>query len=231
MNERVSQHTVSAYDNELTALSDAIESMASDVLELIAIGLESLENPEEIYAEQSKAITKRIYETEKAVDTQATAMLALRQPMAIDLRFITSVLKMTESLAQMGDLARNAVKRIDRAEAPVIQQSIVDFRQVAAVVADMVRDLLVAFKELDPDKAAHVWNQDDRVDELYHGLFTTLQNAMIANPASIPSYMQIAFAAKNFERLGDQVTRLAKIVHYIASGKRKKKLKIKTEEV
>ncbi len=223
-------HTVSAYDEELEALGSAIEAMAANVLELIAISLESLENPEELYAEQSKAITKRIHETEKAVDTQATAMLALRQPMAIDLRFITSVLKMTESFTQMGDLARNAVKRIDRAEAPVIQQSITDFREVAAVVAQMVRDLLVAFKELDPDKAAHVWQQDDRVDELYHGLFTNLQNAMIANSAGVPSYMQIAFAAKNFERLGDHVTRLAKIVHYIASGKRKKKLKVRDEE-
>ena len=224
-------HTVRSFDKELRQLTAYLLTMGQHVNELIALSVISLENHSDDIVKQAKGIYKKISALDTDVDKDATAMLALRQPKAIDLRFVTSAIKISTSLERMGELAKNNVKRANRVDSPIPVQLTEDFKKVAALVQEMLRRVLRALEQGDSQLAAKVWEGDDTVDHAYKALFPKLQDTMIANPASIPSCIQIAFAAKNLEHLGDYITKLAKNVHYIISGKRPKKLKLKEELV
>ena len=123
----------------------------------------------------------------------------------------------------MGDLARNTVKRATRVDATVSESLLKDFKSVAQAVKGMLSDVLVAFENGDVELATKVWARDDSVDEMYKALFDKIQEEMAQNAEAIPSCVQMIFAAKNFERLGDYSTKLARNIHYIISGKRAKK--------
>lgn len=223
----ISTHTVTSFDKELQKLTRHLLTMGDLVKELITMAVESLEKHDEELVKQAKSTYKKINELDIDVDKEATALIALWQPKAVDLRFITSSLKISSALERMGDLANNSVKRASRITANVEKESLGDFKKVASIVSEMLDEVLQALEESDTERADRVWLRDDEVDKIYKALFNKLQAAMQASNADIPSYMQIVFAAKNFERLGDYATKLAKSVHYIISGKRPKKQKVK----
>lgn len=220
-------HTVTSFDKELHKLTQHILAMGDLVEELIGLALASLEQADETAVKKAKSLYKKVSESDGDVDKEATALIALWQPKAVDLRFITSSLKISSALERMGDLAHNNVKRASHLHTSMSPALLGDFKQVAQIVTEMLNDVLNALKENDIERADRVWMRDDEVDALYKTLFDKIQTAMQSESNIIPSYMQIVFAAKNFERLGDYATKLAKSVHYIISGKRPKKQKVK----
>lgn len=220
-------HTVRSFDKELQELTQRLLKMGALVNQLIALAVTSLEEHSELLVKDAKTLYKEINALDTEVDKDATAMLALRQPKAVDLRFIISAIKISTSLERMGNLARNNVKRASRIDEAVLQQFIEDFKSIASLIQTMITQVLKALAEQDITLAAMVWQKDDAVDSAYSDLFTELEKRMTTETSSISSCLQIALAAKNFERLGDYVTRLARNVHFIISGKRPKKLKTK----
>ena len=157
-------------------------------------------------------------------------MLALQNPLAIDLRFVTSVLKITGMLERAGDLAKNTVKRSVKmgihAPEPVIQK----LEKMADVVIEMLNDALQAFERTDTALAMTVWKRDQEIDDLYHEIFAIMQKQMSESPENVTPSTHIVFAAKNLERLADYTTNLAKTVYYVGSGKRADKTLLKQEE-
>lgn len=216
-------HTVSAFDRELGKLTHRILEMGKLVQSLIDLSLQSFEGTSDSLVKEAKQQYKKITALDTSIDKDATAMIALRQPKAIDLRFILSVIKISTSLERMGDLARNTVKRAKRVEVAVSEGLLEELKDVAGVVKTMLTDVLVAFEKGDVDLASDVWARDDAVNEMYKTLFNKIQLEISQNAGRVPSGVQMIFAAKNIERLGDYTTKLAKNVHYIISGKHVKK--------
>lgn len=223
----ISTHTVTSFDKDLRKLTQHMLTMRDLVRDLINTAVESLEKHDDDLIKHAKSAYKKVSELDSDVDREATALIALWQPKALDLRYITSSLKISSALDSMGGLAQNIVKRASLVTGAVNNELLGDFKQVASIVAEMLDEALGALEESDIERADRVWMRDDEVDEIYKALFNKIQIAMQADNAGIPSYMQVVFAAKNFERLGDYATKLAKTVHYIISGKRPKKQKVK----
>lgn len=214
------QHTLKSYDQQLEQLLRHILDMGAQVRSLVADARATFRQRDESRIGEAKAADKLINELDERIDEAATQVLALQNPMAIDLRFVVAVLKITTMLERMGDLAKNTVKRTVKMGAFAPEPIVVKLEQMADVADGMLALALEAFADKDTTKAAKVWSRDAEIDALYKEIFALMQENMVADPAHAEACTHVVFAAKNLERLADYTTNLAKTVYYIASGKR-----------
>lgn len=225
----LSQHTLRSYDKQLQHLMQLIMDMGGEVRKMVLAAKQSFRSRDESRVVDAKAADKHINELDHQIEEEATIVLALQNPLAIDLRFVTSVLKITGMLERAGDLAKNTVKRSVKmgtfAPEPVIQQ----LEQMSDIIVEMLDDALDAFNTKNTAKAIAVWKRDEEIDDLYHEIFTTMQKEMVASPANVIACTHVVFAAKNLERVADYTTNLAKTVYYVVSGKRADKAVLKGE--
>lgn len=215
----MTNHTLTSYDKQLNFLTDAIVEMGGLVKEMILLAKRSLVDRDPSLVDQAVAMDKRINALDFKIEQQATVVLALQNPMAVDLRFVTSALKIAVALERAGDLAKNTAKRSIKLGSYVPTKTIGHVTQMVDIVISMLDDALAAIKTRNPAKATDVWRRDDQVDDLYHVILTGMQEEMQADPKNILSCTHFVFAAKNFERIADYATNIAKTVHYITSGK------------
>ncbi len=217
-------HIVHSYDQELESITTQVIDMGLLVRDLLHIAEKALNTPGESMVESAKATDKKVNALDMQIEREAVSMLALRQPMAIDLRFAVSVLKIAVIMERMGDLAKNAVKRSAKMSATPSAATQAHISTMVDIITTMLKEVLEAFKQHDAEKAHQVVMRDGEVDVIYRELMDTLQAEMMAAPETIPSAMQCIFAIKNLERIGDYITKTAKIVHYIVSGERAPKI-------
>lgn len=214
----MTNHTLSNYDRQLNSLTSSILEMGALVRELIVVSKKSLRERDPGLVEFSISTDKQINALERQIEEQVTVILALQNPMAVDLRFVTSALKISSALERAGDLAKNTTKRSVKlgnyTPAPTLEK----IDRMVDIVVSMLDDALSAVETRDPKMALDVWKRDDGVDELYHEILTSMQQEMLADPNNILSCTHIVFGAKNFERIADYATNLAKTVHYVNSG-------------
>jgi phosphate transport system protein len=200
--------------------------MCKLVGEIVLLADKSFQDNENDYVALAKSTDKKVNKLDLQIEQQATNLLALRQPMAIDLRYVISALKIAVILERMGDLGKNTTKRAKKIRLPLPDASWAqDIHSMATIIVNMLSNVIEAFKEFNQEKAKAVWIKDAEVDEIYYSLMDKLQGDMVTSPHNIPSTLQIIFALKNIERIGDYVTKLAKIVYYIVSGERVAKTK------
>jgi phosphate transport system protein len=155
---------------------------------------------------------------ELEVDESCRRLLALRQPAASDLRFITTALKIVVDLERIGDLAVNIAERaIDLNQSPPLRP-VHDLTRLAQLCQSQVRKALDAFVDADPEKAQAVIKDDDLLDALYHNLFNELLALMMEDPRNIRRANSLLFVAKHLERLGDHATNVAEMVVYMVRG-------------
>lgn len=212
------QHTIEAYDNELRRLSSIVTQMGGLAEEELVQAVKSLMDRDPDRARQVIEMDKKLDRLEVEADDLVIQMIALRSPMADDLRDIISALKITSMLERIGDFAKNIAKRvtvISQAEPVAAASSIPRMAQEAQ---KMIKDVLDAFVEKDADKAVAVWQSDDKVDALYNSLFRELLTYMMESPDTITAGTHFLFIAKNIERIGDQATNIAEVVYYAAKG-------------
>ena len=147
-----------------------------------------------------------------------TRLLALRQPMADDLRLITASLKISGDIERIGDYAANIAKRssVISQVGPMKPADIVP--RMAQIVQSMITDVLNAYLEQNEDKARAVWLQDERVDETYNNAFSEMLTYMMEDPQHITPCTHLLFIAKNIERIGDHVTNIAEMISFIVTG-------------
>jgi len=212
------QHIVRAFDEELSRLTGAIAEMGGLAERQVADAVRALAERDVELAAKVIETDRRIDDLEESIDQDAIKLLALRQPMAIDLRMIAMALKITNDLERMSDYAVSIAKRSQRlAEHPELRP-IVQLPRMGQSCLSMVKDVLDAYVERDAEKASAVWQRDTEVDELYTSLFRELVTYMLEDPRTISLCIDLLFIAKNLERIADHATNIAEKVVFIIHG-------------
>ncbi|MDC4227308.1 MAG: phosphate signaling complex protein PhoU [Candidatus Manganitrophus sp.] len=153
------------------------------------------------------------------IDEECIRLLALYQPAARDLRFITTAMKITTDLERMSDLAEDICERsIELAEEPLLKPYI-DIPRMADAAQKMVREALDAFVNKDAKLARKVCSEDQFIDDLTHQIFRELLSFMVEDPTTITRAVRVSFIAKYIERIGDHATNIAEMVVYLVEGK------------
>ena len=213
-------HTVKAFDEDLGQLRGLISEMGGRAEAAIIGSLEALANRDVESAAKIVEADRKIDELEAEVERQVVRLIALRAPLADDLREVLAALKIASLVERMGDYAKNIAKRI-----PVLQDArgmdaLSVLPAMGKIAAEMVRNVLDAFVMRDPDAALAVAARDKAVDEFYNSLFRTLLTYMMENPHNITASTHLLFIAKNVERIGDHATNVAEMVYFAATGRK-----------
>ena len=161
---------------------------------------------------------KKIDALEAAVDRLAVRVIALRAPMADDLREVIAALKIAGVVERIGDYAKNIAKRVGHIEGRKRFEPLTLLPAMAQLATEMVHDVLTAYAARDAITALDVIERDNKVDAFYDSIFRNLVSFMVENPATISSAAQLLFVARNIERIGDHATNVAEMVHFAATG-------------
>jgi phosphate transport system protein len=192
--------------------------MGGLVKEMIATALKSLIAKDDALKEHVRELDRQVNALDRSVSEQATMMLAHRSPMGDDLRFVTSALRIASDLERAGDLAKNTTKRSMKLGDYSPMTVLDSLHRMVDIVISMLGDALTAIETRNPEQAIAVWKRDKQVDDLYHEILRDLQTEMQKNPASVEAATHFVFATKNFERIADYATSLARTVHYVTTG-------------
>jgi phosphate transport system protein len=213
------EHTVKAFDEDITRLRGLIAEMGGICEVSIDEAMDALVRHDEVLAAQVIERDKKLDALEMEIDKLAIRFIALRAPMADDLREIIAAIKISSALERIGDYAKNIAKRTARIEDHKRFGPLTLLPAMADIARGMVHDVMTAFAARDPQIAAEVMERDDKVDSFYNSIFRNLVSYMMENPNTISSAAQLLFVARNLERIGDHCTNIAEMVHYAATGK------------
>ncbi len=215
----MADHIVKSFQDQLDALSTGLVQMGGLCETQLANAIEAILRRDSVLAEQTVASDLRVDALEQQIEQQAVRLLALRQPMAGDLRETLAGLKISADLERIGDLAKNVAKRalvLSRdAPDPSLAQGLARMGRQAL---GQVKNVLDAYARRDAAAAITVWRRDEEIDELYNSLFRVLLTYMMEDPRNIGQSTHLLFIAKNFERVGDHATNIAETVHYLVTG-------------
>lgn len=225
-----SQHINKSFEDSLNDINTTIINMGAMVADLIEFARKSLDKDSVELVKEARTLDKKLNALDFEVQQKATTMIALRQPMGVDLRFLVASLKMSSSLERMGDLAKSSVRKAARFHEIISPEIAADLKEMTALAGKMLGDTMLAFRDMSIEKANDILDQDDDVDDLYHDLLKDVEKHIAKNKDMIPHFADIIFAAKNMERLGDHCTKLADLVHYISSGEHVGKLGAQAKE-
>jgi phosphate transport system protein len=212
------EHTVKAFDEDITRLRGLIAEMGGIAEVALTEGIEALIKGSKELAAEVVARDKRLDTLEAEVDKLAVRIIALRAPMAVDLREVIAALKIAGVIERIGDYAKNIAKRADRIENRKRFEPLTLIPAMAEVASEMVHDVMTAYAARDPVMASEIIQRDLKVDAFYNSIFRNLVSHMMENPASISSAAQLLFVARNIERIGDHATNVAEQVYFAATG-------------
>lgn len=206
------------FDNELRELKSSLLAMAGQVEAMIGLTRESFDQRSDAAADQVAGIDARVDELELRLDQACIDLLALRAPIASDLRLIASTLKIVPELERIGDHCCNIARRarILNSQSPVLSGD--DLAALGAETHSMVRRALDAFVNGDAALARSVIEDDDKVDALYGQIYRELLRQMLADPLCIERASHLIIVIKNWERIADQATNIAEEVLFIIEG-------------
>ena len=213
-----SEHIMKSYDEELGRLNKTIVEMGGLAESQLAAAIEAVAKRDSELAAQVVEGDAKVDELEHEADNLAVRLLALRQPMARDLREIFAALKIGSDLERICDYAANVAKRaIALAQTPPIQP-VHALPRMGTLALALVKDVIDAYVERDADKALAVWLRDEELDEMYTSLFRELLTYMIEDPRNITACTHLLFIAKNLERIGDHTTNIAETLYFLVHG-------------
>ena len=213
-----SEHIIKSYDEELGRLSKMIEEMGGLAESQLASAIEALVKRDSNLAARVIEGDQQVDQLERDLDNLAVRLLALRQPMARDLREIVAALKIASDLERICDYAANVAKRsIALAQSPPIQ-AVHALPRMAHLALLLVKDVIDAYVARDADKAVAVWTRDEELDEMYSSVFREFLTYMMEDPRNIGVCTHLLFMAKNIERIGDHATNIAENLYYLVHG-------------
>jgi phosphate transport system protein len=213
------EHTNREYEQELGHLRNQLLLMGTKVEESIQGSIRALTRRENSLAEKIIRADKTIDQLELEIDELCMQILARRQPVASDLRFITIGLKLVTDLERIGDLGVNICERVIELNAEPPLKPYVGMPNMARDVQEMLHEALDAFVEADVDRAEHVIVRDRNVDAYYNQIFRELLTYMMEDPRNIFRALRLQSIAKLLERIGDHVTNLGEMVIFMVKGK------------
>jgi phosphate transport system protein len=218
MMQQQTGHTLKAFDDDINRLRGLISEMGQLAHNAIREAMRCLVERDVEAAlrvvERDKEIDALEIETEKRV----VQLIALRAPMAGDLRDAVAALKISGVVERIGDYAKNIARRVPLLEGSNNIEPLSLLPEMARIASTMVTDVLRAFVERDAKAAIRVCERDQAVDDFYDSIFRTLLTHMMENPHNIGPSAHLLFVAKNIERVGDHATNIAEMVYYAATG-------------
>ena len=212
------EHIVRSYDQELKRLKTLLTDMGGITESQVAQATLGLLKRDVAAATRAVAADPRVDELEREVEGLVIRMLALRQPVADDLRQIVAALKISAGLERVGDYATNVAKRSIVLGQSIRVINLAGFAHMTDLVQRNLKLIVDAVGENDAAKALEVWRSDQAIDDVYNGIFRELITYMMEDPRSITACTHMMFIAKNLERIGDKATNIAEILHYAVTG-------------
>ncbi len=212
------EHIVRSYDEELKRLTNLLARMGGLVETQIATAIQAVMQRDADLAASVVSADNRVDDLEREIDDQVLRVMALRQPVASDLRLVLGALRIGADLERAADYAKNVAKRASvLAQVPPLRP-VHSIPRMGAMVREMLKDVLDAFAAQDVVKAVSVWNRDEELDEMYSSLFRELLTYMMEDPRNISGSTHLLFIAKNIERIGDHTTNIAETIHFLVKG-------------
>lgn len=214
----MSEHIVKSFSEQLDALANAVAQMGGLAETQFMNAIEAIAKRDTKLAELAIGTDERVDRIQQAVEDQALKVLALRQPMAVDLRTTLAAIKIAYELERIGDLAKNIGKRalVLNREPPIrLTQSLARMGRQSLT---QLKTVLDAYSDRDAEAAQNVWRHDEEIDELYNSLFRELLTYMMEDPRTIGLCTHLLFVAKNIERAGDHATNIAETVYNMVTG-------------
>ena len=215
----MTEHTVKSYEEELNKLSAECARMGGLTEAQVADALTAVVKRNQELAGNVVTRDDRLDVAEREIERRAIRLIALRQPMADDLRRTVAAMKIANNLERCGDLAKNIAKRtlviIESDPMTPLTRSI---DRMGKLVLQRLTAVLDAYARQDLERALAVWSQDEDVDEHYNSLFRELLTYMMGDPRTITACAHLLFVAKNLERIGDHATNIAETLHYEITG-------------
>lgn len=214
----MNDHTVRSFDEQLQALATLVAQMGGLTEAQLAAAIEAIARRDSQAAESAVAGDGRIDALQAEIEECAVKLLALRQPMAVDLRDTLAAIKIAGELERIGDLAKNIAKRalVLNREPPIrLTQSLARMGKAAQ---GQLKQVLDSFSNRNADDAEAVWRRDGEIDEIYNSLFRELLTYMMEDPRTIGLCTHLLFVAKNIERSGDHCTNIAEVVYHMVKA-------------
>jgi phosphate transport system protein len=216
----MTEHTVKAFDDDINALRALIAEMGGLTEDAIDNAMKALSTRNVELARTVVAGDARIDELDARIERLVVQTIALRAPLADDLREIIAVLKISGIVERMADYAKNIAKRVETVTAQSRMEPLALLPSMAQIAREMVKSALDAFAARDAKLALAVIERDRAVDDFYNSIFRTMVTFMMENQKMISESAHVLFIAKNLERIGDHATNIAEMVHYVATGEK-----------
>lgn len=227
MSTQTHDHIVKSYDAEIKRLVGEITRMGELAVAQIEAAMDALAKRDSRAAQHVADNDDALDALEREIGHDVMRLLALRQPIARDLREILAALRIASDIERIGDYAENVARRSMtlNLSAPVPLAG--SLNALAAAAAEMVRDVLRAYNERDAELAYAIWERDAELDALYTSLFRELLTYMMEDARSITACTHLLFIAKNLERIGDHTTNIAEDIWFVVRGETLKEARTK----
>ena len=212
------KHIVQSFDEDLQNMRNSIIEMGGLAESQLEAAIRALTDRDSDLAQRTIEADVEIDELEKEIDNMAVRILALRNPVADDLRRVISALKIASLLERVADYSANLAKRVIALNLAPTARPVAAIPRMGELVRHMIHDTLTAYAQGDSELAYDVWRRDKEVDQLYNSMFRELLTYMMEDPRSITSCTHLIFMAKNIERIGDHMTNIAEIIIYQITG-------------
>jgi len=212
------EHIVKSYEQDLNRLRSLISEMGGMVEAQVANACQAVIDQDDAAASAAVEADPKVDALEREVEQFVIRLLALRQPVAQDLRHIVASLKITGDLERIGDYAANVAKRSLVLQQFTLPISMTGLAHMSRLVQENLKTVMDATGESDSDKAMEVWRSDQAIDDIYNALFRELVTYMMEDPRNITPCTHLLFVAKNLERIGDHATNIAENLYYAVRG-------------
>lgn len=211
-------HTVRAFSQDLEQMTADLARMGGLAEDLLTDALRAIASQDATLADTVVARDVQIDDLQVEVEKKIHRLLALRQPLANDLRQTISALKIAAELERIGDLAKNIAKRTKLLDSAQIPAALNGVSRMGRVVIAQLKRVLDAYAAMEHEAAVQVWERDEEVDEHYTSLFREVLTYMMEDPRTITGCTHLLFVAKNLERIGDHCTNIAEEIHFLVTG-------------
>lgn len=212
-------HTMLAFDADLRELASDVVAMAGQTGGQVSNAVDALVTGNAGQAHEVRAEDEATDSMQHEIENKAIAIIATRQPFAIDLREIIGALRIAIDLERIGDLAANIAKRAEQiGNQKFAKETSHQLRHMTQRVLNQLYHVIHSYQSRDAEEAVEVWKNDEDIDALHNTTFRHLLTFMMEDPSNISLGMHLLFCAKNIERIGDHTTNIAESVHYILQG-------------
>jgi phosphate transport system protein len=212
------KHTVTAFDDDMDEIRGMIAEMGARAETAVVNAMKALNDNDKDLAAITRAEDKIIDQLETEVEKLVVRTIALRAPMADDLRELVAALKMSAVIERIGDYAKNIAKRVGFLESKTFLTTNNQLRRMGDIVIEMIRTVMDAYAKRDIDLAQAVIARDSDVDQLYKDLFVDFVAFVAKNPTSATEIAHLLFISKNLERVGDHSSTVAEMIYFTETG-------------